>query len=320
MVDEKKKATREAAEGACARTAASHYGIVTRDDAVKAGLSLSAIYRRVQAGRWTEVHSGVYRIAGAPETWLGQATAACLWAGRGVALSHRSAAALWELPGFEEEGPIELSTERGVHTLEGVTVHRVQSLPRSEVETRARLPVTSATRTLMDLGSVATPERVEQALEDALRRRLTDIPLLQLRLGAEGKHGRRGAGVLRALVGQMESGYQPTESVFETQLRQVLRRGRLPPVQQQKVRDGKRTLRVDFAYPDALVAIEADSRRYHFSAADYERTNARRNALTRLGWRVLSVSWASMKSAPDKVVAEIRQTLARAQRVPGATS
>jgi very-short-patch-repair endonuclease len=313
MADEKRKAARLAADSACAALAEAHCGIVARDQAAKAGLSSSAIYRRVQAGRWIEVLPGVYRVAGAPETWLQKVTAACLWAGRGVAVSHRSAAALWELPGFGE-GPVEVSTERAVHGVDGVVVHRVRFLPKTEVEVRAHLPVTSATRTLMDLGAVATPEQVEEALEDALRRRLTDLPLLQLRLGAEGKRGRRGAGVLRAFVEEREAGYQPTESVFETKLRRVLRAGKLPPVQQHKVRDGRRTLRVDFAYPDAMVALEADSRRFHFSAADFERGNARRNALTRLGWRVLTVSWADLKNGPDKVVAELRQTLSRARQ------
>src|SRR3954453_20681153 len=54
---------------------------------------------RLRSGRWVEVYEGVYRIAGVPQTWQGDLLAACWAGGLPAVASHRSAAALWELPG-----------------------------------------------------------------------------------------------------------------------------------------------------------------------------------------------------------------------------
>src|SRR4051794_20795381 len=64
---------------------------------------------RLRTGRWESPYTGVYRIAGIPPSWRSELLAACL-AGDGVA-SHRSAAAVWDLPGAHHNR-VEIITER----------------------------------------------------------------------------------------------------------------------------------------------------------------------------------------------------------------
>ena len=88
------------------------------------------------------------------------------------------------------------------------------------------------------------------------------------------------------------------------------RAGLPPPVSQYEIRDqGKLLARVDFAYPEAMVAIEADGYRYHSGKVSWQRDRIRRNALTTRGWRVLHVTWDDLQTRPDEVTSEIRVAL-----------
>src|SRR5512134_515317 len=83
--------------------AAKQHGLVTRAQAMAAGLSRMAIQHRLASGNWHPVARGVYRLSGAVESPELRAMAAVLAAGDGAAVSHRSAAALHSLPGFDLE-------------------------------------------------------------------------------------------------------------------------------------------------------------------------------------------------------------------------
>src|SRR5690242_16501161 len=84
-----------------ARIASKQFGLVTRDQALAAGLSEDAIGRRVRSGRWVRLHPNVYRLAGAPDTWEQRILAAVLAAGPTAIASHLSAAVLWQVPGMD---------------------------------------------------------------------------------------------------------------------------------------------------------------------------------------------------------------------------
>lgn len=98
---------------------------------------------------------------------------------------------------------------------------------------------------------------------------------------------------------------------FWRRLLRCIRRGRLPePARQFEVRDrGKLFARVDLAYPDVRLAIEADGYRYHSGRVAWQRDLERRNSLTSLGWRVIHVTWNDVVSGGERVLVEIRQAL-----------
>jgi very-short-patch-repair endonuclease len=67
--------------------------------------------------------------------------------------------------------------------------------------------------------------------------------------------------------------------------------------------------RVDFAYPGAGIAIEADGFAWHSSRSQFAADRRRRNALTLSGWVVLAFTWDQMTNYPDAVGGEIRRAL-----------
>jgi hypothetical protein len=76
------------------------------------------------------------------------------------------------------------------------------------------------------------------------------------------------------------------------------------------------------ALPDAWweavgVAVEVDSREYHFDEAAWNETMRRHDRMTAAGLRVLHVSPARIRSEPDWVIENIRKTLASGRSIPG---
>lgn len=290
-----------------ARLASQQHGVFTRAQVKALGASRGMIGHRLDASRWERCSRDVLRLAGVPTSWKRSLLAACLAWGALAVASHRAAAALWRLAGFEP-GVIELTVpHRWDRAVPGI-VHR-NALERRDATVVDAIPVTTPARTLIDLAAVAPMPSVEEALDDALRRRLVTIPRLRLRLRGD-QRGRSGVGVMRALLEQRAPSAPPPESVFETRLLRALRRARLPdPVLQHRVRRGRRTVAVvDFAYPDVKLAIEADGFRWHSGRADWERDRTRRNVLTLLGWRIIHVTWPDL-ARPDHVIAAIRAAL-----------
>lgn len=284
--------------------------MLSRGQALGLGLSQDAVYRCGLSGIWVPVLPGVYRVGGAPPSWHQRVMAACLWAGEGCAASHGTAGALWALDGFEP-GVVEISSSGDVRARGlDVIVHRSQWLRSTDLTKIGPIPVTTPARTLMDLGAVVGPDLVEGALDDALRQRL--VTVIELKKALE-RHcnGRRGAGVLRHLLGDRGPGQAPPESVLERRLIDLLRRCKLPePVRQYEVRErGKLVARVDFAYPQALLAIEADGYAYHSGHRAWRNDRVRRNALTSRGWLVLHVTWDDLVHCPEEIVAEIGASL-----------
>jgi len=86
-----------------ASLASRQHGVFARSQAGSIGFTRSAIDHRVRIGEWEVVDYGVYRAAGTPPSWRQRVLGACL-SGPAVA-SHRAAARLWRLPGFDDATP-----------------------------------------------------------------------------------------------------------------------------------------------------------------------------------------------------------------------
>ena len=78
--------------------AATQHGLVTRQQAHTCGLTNAMLRQRVRVGVLEPVDANVFRVRGAPATWLQKVQLACL-AGPAICLaSHRTAA---KLHGFD---------------------------------------------------------------------------------------------------------------------------------------------------------------------------------------------------------------------------
>lgn len=298
-----------------ARIASRQFGLISLAQARDEGLSLGALHDRVHSGRLERILPSVYRVAGAPSSWQQSLMAVTVWAPEGT-VSHRAAAALWELDGFLP-GPVELSTKRGRKAPAGwITLHRASRLEEADITTARRIRVTTPARTVADLCAVVQRDDLEPALDDALRRGLTSLPRLRWTAKRLGGRGRPGARLLAELLRERGPGWTPPASRLEARVLALLRQAGLPePSAQWEIRDnGILLARVDFAYPDSKLAIEADGYRYHSGRGAWQRDRVRRNAVTSRGWRVLHVTWQDLTFRPGEIAAEIRHALDRGIR------
>ena len=291
--DERKDDSRDRS---IAGIAAAQHGVFTATQADEAGFKPDHREFRVRIGRWQALHPGVYRIAGAPESWRARVLATC-WAARHLAVaSHRSAAELWELPGGKTD-LVEITCRRWKRARPpDLIVHETKLLLPEDTTEVDGIPVTSLEQTLLGLAAVARPGVVEMALDRALRRRLTTATSLESFVRRKGRQGRNGIAVLRMLLAEHDPLNGLPESAMETRLKRLLRSHGLPtPVFQHEIRDrGRFVARVDAAYPELRIAIEFDSYEYHTGRLALVRDNDRRNHLLRIKWRTVTFTAADV--------------------------
>jgi very-short-patch-repair endonuclease len=263
------------------------HGLVTTDQALQSR-TRHELQHLVSSGRLEPVRRGVYRCAGAPETWHQHLLAACLAVDGHAVASLRAAAALWELPGFDAD-ILEITVPgRQNPRPSDIVVHQTNVWGPIHATSRHRIPVTSVARTLCDLTAVVWPWRVERLVNDAERRGIVTLRQLHRVFQALENRGRRRSTVMRAVLADRIDGVRPGGSDREVDVAKLLVRARLPqPVQQYRVQIGGRPVRLDFAYPDIKIAIEYDGWKPHRTRFAFDDDRARDNELEIRGWIVL---------------------------------
>jgi hypothetical protein len=296
--------------------AARQCGAFARAQVLDAGGNDALISRRVRAGRWSRVEQGVYRLPGALPSlehrlWVGH-----LAVGEGSVLSFETAAERHGLRAVPK-GLVVLTSGRGDHhRIPGVTVHQLRDvLPHHVVDVRG-LPTTTVARTLVDCAVVVSQVRLQHLVEQALQERkarIEDVHRVVADIDRRRKPGIRQIG--RALARHGPA--QPVEeSVLERLLLDaVLASGNPRPVSQ-FAHPGRHpgAGRVDFAYPDVKVILEADGRVWHQRIADLSRDRSRDNEAARAGWLTLRFMWEHLRDDPADVGATVREVRADRRR------
>lgn len=290
-----------------AQLARDQRGLLTRDQLATEGVSDSAVDRWVANGILVPVFPRVYRHAAVPESWEQRLLAACLCGGEGTLASHRSAGALWSLDKCER-GLIEVLTGRRLRS-SGLRCTRTKEIPRCDRSRVQGIPATSVERTLIDLAGDLGADGLEIALDSALRQRLTSLARLKWRLD-KCPANKKGLATIKELLAQRSPKAAATESALEARFLQLVRRSKLPsPGQQYRVMDGHHFIaRLDFAYPNAKLAVEIDGYRWHAGNHAWNRDRNRNNELARLGWTVLRFTATDLED-PRRVIAQIRGLL-----------
>jgi very-short-patch-repair endonuclease len=285
-----------------AQLATAQYGVVSRAQLLAAGISAGAIDTRLRAHRLHAIHRGVYVVGHTALVPLARELAAVLACGPGAALSHRSAAWLWQLL-EAEDGPIDVTVPRSNRRRPGLRVHRSRVLGREDVRTVRRIPVTAPARTLLDLAEVARDRELERAVDESIVRGLTSRAALAAAL--ERANGHRGKGKLRGLLAR---GEEPafTRSQAEERFLALIRSAGLPAPQVNVQVAGHL---VDFVWRDRCVVVEIDGYRFHSSRAAFERDRLRDAKLSASGVRVIRITWRQLSEEPFAVVARLAAVL-----------
>jgi very-short-patch-repair endonuclease len=295
------------ADQALVALAVDQHGIVTRSQALSAGLSDDAISTRLRSGWLRARHPGVYAVGGAPDTWHQRVLGACYAAGGLAAGSHRTAAVVWGL--LDGDDPVEISVRRPKGPRPAGTLwHRSRDLVPEHTTVREGVPVTNPLRTLVDLGAVEPWWVVEDALDRGLAQRLFSVAAVEWFRNEVARPGRRGCGVLRKVLDERALGTARPDGLLEPRMARLLKAHGLPPAVFQHL-VAEAGARVDFAYPELRIAIEVDGYSVHGTpkamAADFER----QNRLIAAGWVVLRFTWVQVVRQPAAVAAAIRAAL-----------
>src|SRR3954468_1188656 len=113
-----------------ARIAAGQHGVVSLEQLREAGLREEQIRSRVRRGRLHRVHHGVYAVGHARLALRGRLWAVVL--ATGGPLSHRTAAALWDLLPWHS-GPLHGSPLHRADSAPGIRVHRSRTLTLDDI-------------------------------------------------------------------------------------------------------------------------------------------------------------------------------------------
>jgi hypothetical protein len=290
------------------RLAARQQQLLTIDQLRRLGFSRDMVRHRLRTHRFERMRRGVVGIAGAPPSFERMVLAAVLAAGETAAASHLTAAALWKLVAPEGDS-IEVTTvlERQPRQ-PGVRGHRSGLLSDLDRTTLHAVPVHSVERTAADLSGRLTDAALAALVDDALRRRLTTMTRLwrvheRLPLAP----GRNPARLERVLATRLPD-VAALESPLEERVYETIRAGGLPlPVPQHWVTlAGGERRRLDFAYPDLMVAIEVDGFDPHSTRTAFDDDRVRNNGLTLAGYLVLHVTSAM---TDEQIVDAVRSAL-----------
>jgi hypothetical protein len=290
--------------------ARSQAGVITRQQALRSGLSAKAIKCQLTRGRWRPIHLGVYATFSGPVGREAQLWAAVLYAGKGAQLSHETAA---ELNGLTERRSrlinVTIPAARRVKEPRGVKIHLSSHIDPKARFPRGVLPHTFVEETVIDLVNAA--DCLDDAcgwITTAFGRRLTGEGPLRKALSTRKKL--RWRPELDELISAAAGG---AHSLLEFRYdRDVERAHGLPKAGQQvpfTKADGSRGFR-DRCYEKYELVVELDGKRAH---PEERRGHDRRrdNDATAGGGATLRYDWDDVTCHSCDTAAQVARSLAR---------
>jgi len=285
-------------------------GVFTLAQSQACGFARSTISRRVVRGVYDRIYPGVYGVAGSETSWHSSVVAAVLSLNDVAAASHRTAAFIWDMTSYRPD-PIEVVVRRYQRAhRSSFTVHESKDLRTSDVVTVDGIPVTSAVRTVVGLGASAPEWAVERCLDVGLRKELFTAWQVRCFIARVARPGRNGVGAIRPLVEERIEWDSVTESDLEDLARSVIKSAERPMPETQYPlfkMNGDFVGRYDFAYPERMKIIEADSHGWHMDPASFERDRVKQNEAQALGWTVYRITWRQLIDDPESVRVIVRR-------------
>jgi very-short-patch-repair endonuclease len=286
-----------------AHLAGRQHGVVTRAQLAAVGISSSAVGRWAAERRLHRLHRGVYAVGHPILTVDGRRMAAVLAAGPGAVLSHASAAALWEIRRTSATRiDVTVRSTGGRARRPGLRIHRAPTLRADEITEHHGIPVTTTSRTLLDLAATLPRRALERALDEAEVQGLYD----RSSLGAlpRAHAGERGAKALAVALDD-DGELTLTDSELEELMLALCDDHRLPRPRPRALVAG---LRVDFLFAAGRLVVETDGYRYHRTRRAFERDRERDAILARAGYRTLRFSHRQLTREPAMVADTLRSS------------
>jgi very-short-patch-repair endonuclease len=295
-----------------AAVAGGQHALITLDQLAELKVTRHQRERLLATGQIVRVAPDVYRLNGAQATWQSKIAAAQLAVGADAVVSHRSAAALYRLDGFDQQRVVHLSVSAGrsLRRPTNVRLHRCSDYGLIVPELRQSIPVTDAARLVLDLyASEPNPEVARRGLFSVRKKNLVTWTALDDCVRRHTRRGRKGISRLRADLTLYRRIGCP-ETSFEDAIARLLIEAGLPePELQYWVETPGGRYRVDVAYPEFRIGIEGKSKEHHFTDGAFESDPVRDANLAIAGWIVIHVTWVQLQDDPEGVVRRIRRAL-----------
>ncbi|HVV36073.1 MAG TPA: type IV toxin-antitoxin system AbiEi family antitoxin domain-containing protein [Acidimicrobiales bacterium] len=297
------------AESRLLAIAAMQLGLFTVTQALDAGVSRRTLRTRIGQGAWRRFRRGVFVVEGHPSTPAQAHMAAVLATGvDGTRSSHRAGAWLWAMTPYEQTPEVTIPADVRLRWRD-VRVHRTQT-PLLPAEVRKGVPVTTAAETLLDLGAVMSLQKVQLALDRGIANRVVTPMSALAELERRGKMGVRGTAALRHLLDDAGITGSHPPSVLEAKMRRLIDKAGLPQPRCELIVGEHGEYRLDFSWPDLLLAVEVEGWLYHSSLAAFQANKTRRNRLSVAGYLIVEYTWAHVTRTPAGVVAELKKAYA----------
>ncbi len=282
-------------------------GVITRGQARDCAMSDQALRHRIRPdGPWQVLLPGVYLTATGSPTAPQRLMAAQLYAGRDSVITGPAALVLHNIRAPQTRlVDVLIPHERHRLSFGFVRVHRTAKTPdvvlyAGEVRfVPLARAVADTVRGLRDIGEVRA------LVADGVQRQRLHVSQLAKELAGGPVQG---SACFRRVLEEVRDGIR---SSAEGDLRALIRRERLPgPMYNARLYAGG----VFIAEPDAWwaragVAVEVDSREWHLSPRDWERTLSRHARMSAHGIVVLHFPPSRLRTDPRAVAAEIRSAL-----------
>lgn len=287
--------------------------VVTNDDLQRLGLNERARERAANDGILHRVVPGAYSVAPLADPVAQLQMVLCLTHPE-LVLSHASAAAFWNLrrarKDIVEVTVPQRSRIRGIPAV----VHRSNNMPDDHIVVSVDgLRVTSAARTVFDLGGFLDASAHRSIIDDVRNRNLcTDDELGDVYRTLATK-GRRGSAAWSRLEEITQRVGRPTMSDLELAFQDALVATGLPPAHQQypMTLPNGQPIHVDLAYPSRRLALEVDHTAWHNTASAVERDKVRDLELGMVDWLCVRFTERMLANLPMcahkvRVIYEVR--------------
>ena len=264
------------------------------------------ITERVRHSHLHRLHRGTYAVGHPNVSVEGRFLAAVKACGPGAVLSHFSAAALWGMVDWDGRYPEVTVRDTTPRIHPGLVVHRTRVLEASDRRRRKGIPVTSPSRTALDIASFLSAQAARRAVRQAISNRWLGIRDLVDVL--ERQPRRPGAKALRRILA---TGASPTRSVLEDVVLELILAAGLerPEVNVPMILDGRRVV-PDFRWPSRRLIVEADGAAWHHDRLAREDDAERQALLEAHGERIVRITW-------EQAIRRRTQTIERLRAAAG---
>lgn len=268
-----------------------------------------------RSGRLELLQPRVYGVVGAPDSWRRRVLAAVLACGEGAVASHRTAAYLHRFLDIRRPHRIEVLLPRGrTQRPPGIEVHTATELPDDHLTRIGPVPVTAVDRTVCDIRADIPVGHLRRIVHDLWRTGRTTPARIGSSLRDMGRVNHKRD--LKRILEDCDPRIARTFSVPESEGFHLLQQSHvrpLPEVNHPVERAEGGTFYLDLAWPTLFLAIEIDSRLYHWTPVDLVHDARRQEELEGVGWTILRIPVAIILHHPEGFVRRVEQALATFQ-------